>query len=314
MTAKALTTAPEYVLTIVSGPDKGAAFKIVSGRISIGRGSENDIVLDKDVKVSRNHAWITVTTQGVEVTDISDKNKVIVDGNETPKQLLKDRSVIQLGETKIQLRTVSQEKSIDLASPKKMGISFDSFSKAKVNRPTAPSKQNLIIFGALALIAIYFWSKPKAVNKNVTEIRSDEALARDLSSIESETARIQTERMNRGATAPNYNEINSHFTKGYRDYHNGNYQRAVESFQACLSLMPSHEQCQKYYNDSSRGFWSLVDSEMIRGLKLKEQSQFTACAATFENVKNLVTDQTNKKYLEAEANRKYCDERAKDRF
>ena len=103
-TALLATASAEYVITLLNGPEKGASFKIVSGRVTIGRGVENDIALTYDSKVSRTHALITVTSQGVEISDVSDKNKILVDGDDTPKQYLKSNSIIQLGETKLQFK------------------------------------------------------------------------------------------------------------------------------------------------------------------------------------------------------------------
>jgi pSer/pThr/pTyr-binding forkhead associated (FHA) protein len=322
---QSLAAAPEYLITILNGPDKGSTFKIVSGRISLGRGPDNDIILN-DVKSSRNHAWITVTSSGAEITDVSDKNKIIVNGDDSPKQLLKDKSIIQLGETKLQFRATQPNAAANLAiqgadffKSKAMGLKRSSTPSSAPNGRSRSSgagfpKQNAIILGIIAVVGFYFWSKPPAVNKQTTAIRSEDEIVRDISSIETETAKVQAERASRGENAPNYNEINSHYIRGFRDYQKGNYQRAIESFTACLSMMPMHARCKKYYADSSRGFWSLVDGEMLRGLKLKEQNQFTSCTAAFENVKNLVTDQTNKKYIEAEANRKFCDEKSKGRY
>lgn len=305
--------APEYVVTLLNGPEKGASFKIVSGRISIGRGTDNDIVLSYDSKVSRNHAWITVTPNGVEVADVSDKNKLLVNGQETTKQILGDKSVIQLGETKLQFRISSPDIKL-MSAPADFLNAVGSHRAAHTRAQPNFSKNHIIMVAAALILGYFFLSKPSPAPSQLTAIRTEDEVVRDISSIETETAKVQAERASRGANAPNYHEINSHYIRGFRDYRKGNYQRAVESFQACLSLMPNHEKCQKYYNDSTRGFWSLVDAEMLRGLQLKEKHQFTSCVAAFENVKNLVMDQTNKKYMEAEANRKFCSEKARSSF
>ncbi|MEK6554278.1 MAG: FHA domain-containing protein [Bdellovibrionota bacterium] len=319
--------APEYLITILNGPEKGSTFKIMSGRISIGRGTDNDISLSYDAKSSRSHAWITVTSNGVEITDVSDKNKIIVNGDDSPKQMLRDKSVIQLGETKMQFRVMSPKsdalnslavQGADFFKSKAMGLKRDSMPSPSRGRSSSRSagfpKQNIIVITIIALVGFYYWSKPAAVSKMASAIRTEDQIVRDISSIEAETAKLQADRASRGENAPNFNEVNSHYIRGYRDYRSGNYQRAVESFQACLSIKPDHPKCQQFLSASSRGFWSTVDAEILRGLKLKEQNQYISCTAAFENVKNLVTDQTNKKYIEAETNRKFCDEKAKDRF
>ncbi len=314
------TVSVEYVITLLNGPEKGASFKIVSGRVTIGRGLENDIALTYDSKVSRHHANITVTPQGIEISDVSDKNKIIVDGDDTPKQYLKSNSVIQLGETKMQFKAVQPKSSLTSFSPRNAVDSMRSattglYKQSRRSNSTSSISSTQVVMVIVALAGVYWYTnRPAPALAPRAEIRMEEEVNRDITSVEAEIATIRADRDRRGENAPNFNEINSHFIRGLRDYNKGNYQRAVESFQACLSLNPNHPQCQQHYSLASRAFWKMVDGEMIRGLKFKEQNQFASCRSAFQNVKNLVTDPTNKKYVEAEANRKLCDEREKERF
>lgn len=321
-TALLATASGEYVITLLNGPEKGASFKIVSGRVTIGRGVENDIALTYDSKVSRTHALITVTPQGVEISDVSDKNKILVDGDDTPKQYLKSNSVIQLGETKLQFKVTKSGGALANFSPRNAVDSMRSattglYQETSMRRRNSTSSisSTQVVMVLLALAGLYWYTnRPGPAPAPQAEIRMEEQINRDITSVEAEIATIRADRDRRGENAPNFNEINSHFIRGLRDYNKGNYQRAVESFQACLSLNPNHPQCQQHYSLASRAFWKMVDGEMIRGLKFKEQNQFASCRSAFQNVKNLVTDPTNKKYVEAEVNRKLCDERDKERF
>ena len=45
----------EILLTILSGPESGVAYKLVGQAVTLGRASENDVVL-QDNKSSRTHA------------------------------------------------------------------------------------------------------------------------------------------------------------------------------------------------------------------------------------------------------------------
>lgn len=321
--ALAASPSTEYVITLMNGPEKGASFKIVSGRITIGRGLENDIALAYDSKVSRTHAQIQVTAQGVEISDVSDKNKILVDGDDSPKQTLKSGSVIQLGETKLQFKIVQPGAGLAAAfSPRKSSVdSFkqnsgtDIYKSPRRSNSTSSISSTQIVIGMLVIGGLYYYmNQPKPAPQAKVEIRMEEQVNRDITAIEAEIATVRADRDRRGENAANFSEISSHFIRGQRDYNKGNYQRAVESFQACLSLNPNHVQCNQYYGLASRAFWKVVDSEMLRGLKFKEQNQFASCESALQNVKNLVSDPTNKKYVEAEVNRRLCAERAKVRF
>lgn len=319
----AASPATEYVITLMNGPEKGASFKIVSGRITIGRGLENDIALAYDSKVSRTHAQIQVTSQGVEINDVSDKNKIVVDGDDSPRQNLKSGSIIQLGETKLQFKIVQPGAGLAAAfSPRKTSVETfkqtsgtDIYRTPRRSNSTSSITSTHIIIGALVLGGLYYYmNQPKPAPQAKAEIRMEEQINRDITSVEAEIATVRADRDRRGENAANYAEINSHLIRGRRDYDKGNYQRAVESFQACLSLSPNNPQCNNYYSLASRAFWRVVDSEMLRGLKFKEQNQFASCESALQNVKNLVSDPTNKKYVEAEVNRRLCAERAKVRY
>ena len=67
--------------------------------IKIGRGDEADLILP-NVSVSREHALVEVTDQGVFLTDLGSQNGLTIDGEEVPaneRQLLKSKSEIQIG-------------------------------------------------------------------------------------------------------------------------------------------------------------------------------------------------------------------------
>ena len=65
-------------------------------KLSIGRYSENDIVL-KDMSVSRNHATIEVRGQKLFVCDAGSKNGTIVNGTKAKSDELYHRDVVQIG-------------------------------------------------------------------------------------------------------------------------------------------------------------------------------------------------------------------------
>ena len=59
-------------LTVIveDGPDKGAAARLTSTALCIGTGRDNDLVLS-DSKVSRRHAMLTRTGDGILVEDLA---------------------------------------------------------------------------------------------------------------------------------------------------------------------------------------------------------------------------------------------------
>lgn len=76
-------------------------FPLAIGRTTIGRSPDREIQLD-DEKVSRRHAVIRVTDEGVEIEDLGSVNGILVDGRpRVGKFALTDGAQITIGDTKL---------------------------------------------------------------------------------------------------------------------------------------------------------------------------------------------------------------------
>ena len=89
---------------VTKGPHKGQSFTFNKSLITIGRGSENDMVLVNDPLVSRNHCHITVNGNEVEIENLSQKNTMIIEGESVQKWKLLDSSFFSIGESEITLK------------------------------------------------------------------------------------------------------------------------------------------------------------------------------------------------------------------
>lgn len=86
-------------LVVQNGPHKGQRFVFSKEKISIGRSPENDIVLINDPMISRQHAIITVANNEVEISNLSQKNFVLVNGEKVHKWKLTNDTVFLLGDS-----------------------------------------------------------------------------------------------------------------------------------------------------------------------------------------------------------------------
>ena len=103
-----------------------------------------------------------------------------------------------------------------------------------------------------------------------------------------------------------YQQAQETYIKAFRDYRKGQYERALEQFQACLSLAPQHALCNRYLRLSQRKFNELIQQQMILGRKYRDQNQFKACLASYRNVMVMIKDSQNVTYKEAKTNYDYC--------
>ena len=78
----------EFNLTVLSGKDKGAVYRLMAPEISMGRGSDNDISFPDDPTCSRKHVRIFLTPEGYRIESVSDKNSLSVNGKVTQSALL----------------------------------------------------------------------------------------------------------------------------------------------------------------------------------------------------------------------------------
>ncbi|MCB0394879.1 MAG: FHA domain-containing protein, partial [Bdellovibrionales bacterium] len=96
-----LPTSP-FRLKVISGPDKGAEFQVLNSKISIGRDSDNDIPL-QDPKVSRKHAVIYFTDDAIQIVNVSQQNKLYVNGVEAENAVTEPGGHFQIGNSRIDI-------------------------------------------------------------------------------------------------------------------------------------------------------------------------------------------------------------------
>lgn len=310
----------EFILTVLSGSDKGATYKLATGRrITLGRGSDNDIAITNDPKVSRNHATIVISGRGGEISDVSDRNTVIVNGQEVTTMLLPPGAIIQLGETKFQFKAVPQSSALttDRAGIEETNATsrLDVAKKRRSPRLAVNAgKKNFYI--TLVIVALFFiWLLTSNTNKQTpVEIRSEEDVQTDINANRKIVEATEAEKRRLGTNTDQFGEAQPNFIKGFRDYRKGQYERAIESFQACLSLFPAHAQCQRYLRLSQKKFSELVQYHMVLANKYRSQNQFAACKASYRNVMVMMKNAGDKIYVEAKAGYDACHALEGDRY
>ena len=92
-------TSNQVALIVLEAVDTKLANKKISfsGQISIGRGSENDIVLD-DIYVSHHHAVISPVRNLYQIEDLQSRNHTYINGNIlNGKAFLQNGDIIKIG-------------------------------------------------------------------------------------------------------------------------------------------------------------------------------------------------------------------------
>ncbi|MEE8443311.1 MAG: FHA domain-containing protein [Dehalococcoidia bacterium] len=100
MVAAAPTEAPPAWLVFKSGPRTGQSIPLNPGVTSIGRSSDNDVVVD-DAAVSREHATIVFQNGEYVVEDAGSSSGTLVEGSTQARTVLVSGSAVQVGETEL---------------------------------------------------------------------------------------------------------------------------------------------------------------------------------------------------------------------
>jgi tetratricopeptide (TPR) repeat protein len=305
----------DFALTLLSGSEKGTSFRLVSGRVTIGRASENDIVIKDDPKISRQHAILLITSRGVEISDASDRNKVIVNSEEITSSMLSPGAIIQLGDTKFQLKQLSSTQQDLVERGYNIGQPAQTKPTGPSSRSRKPKKSNsfYITVGIVALVMIWLLTSNTDKKKD-QQIRFGSDVDASIQTNTEKIEQLQDEREKAGFNTRQYEEAQPNFVKGFRDYRKGQYDRAIESFQACLSLFPQHTQCQRYLRLSQKKFSELIQYHMVLGGRYKDQNQFSACKSAYRNAMVMIRNKTDKNYLEAKTGYETCELLEGDRY
>lgn len=295
---------------------QGKSLSFDQAILRIGRDLDNDVVLD-DSKVSRHHAEIRVEKGSLYIKNVSGKNFVSVDGQVVDERLLEKSHKIQLGDS--ELRVILDEPSA--ASSQASGpraIAVPGAGKPVATGRPAPSQvsgntrvpnfsvpqsgrraQFYGAVGVVALLVIWLISNETATKNESIDLRSEAQVQRSIEESAAAVQQLQAQQEAKGKDTLQYRMAEQHYIKGFRDYRQGQYARAIQSFQSALSFYPQHDLARKYWTLSKRKFDELVQFNMNQGRRYLGKNNFRLCRNSFANVMIMLKDPSDAIYKEA---------------
>ena len=302
---------PNFYLKIKRGQNTGATFKLMAREITIGRSRSNDISLTGDSACSRQHARIRFFDGKFTIECLNEDNPLTVNGQSCLRAELINKTEIEIGSTLMQFIVEIPQPSVPsaIATPNSATP-----SAARKKRPRSQKKSSfkIYIYGGALLVVVLLLLEPPKKNEMV-KLRTQEQIEAEMKDAQEREVAAKQER-----TLPQQSEsarqAKANYIKGTRDYRKGVYNRAIEAFQACLSLEPNNQLCLRYLKLSERKQSELIQQHMILGRSYLEQNQFSACANAFSNVMIGVRDPTSTLYKEAKANYEACRAQLEGRY
>ena len=331
--AVALSNIPDTKWTVKSGPMAGVVRLVQSVSFTVGRNPECELAITDDPKVSRKHATVSWAGTGYEIVGVSDANRIWVNGREIKRAILNNNDVIKLGESEIQFNMMMAPQMAPQIVPnmhpgmapppnspfpypmpaRGMAVSSrgENQRRPKPQGSTGNGKR-LLIYGAIGLL-LWLVLAPDAKKKKEKALRTEQEIQADIETATKLRDAAQTQAQLTGGQI-SQRQAQENYVKGFRDYRKGQYERALEAFQACLALQPDHSLCTRYYRISQRKFDELIQYQMVLGKKYRDQNQFKSCRSSFRNVMVMVKDAQSAAYKEAKANYEACNALVEGRF
>jgi DNA-binding NtrC family response regulator len=107
-------------LELVSGPDAGLRSRLPLAAVTIGTAPDNDVVLT-DRTVSRYHAEIKVTSEGVLVRDLGSTNGSFSNDLRVVEAYVEPSARLSLGKSEIQIQRTTEERSYQISDADRIG-------------------------------------------------------------------------------------------------------------------------------------------------------------------------------------------------
>lgn len=138
-----------FRLTVIKGFNKGEVFPLEENEVIIGRGEENDIVLNI-AEISRTHSVLTRGEEGYLIKDLGSTNGTFVDKKKIGgKYLLKPGDTIMLGDA-IYLtyqadadpdETLVAPRPVEIGAPDDTVVTQKPAAREKTSYPATPPQQ-----------------------------------------------------------------------------------------------------------------------------------------------------------------------------
>lgn len=294
----------DFLIKVQSGPDAGKAYKLQPPKITLGRDPRCQIVLT-DPKVSRQQLLISFENN-VMCEDISSRKTTLINGKPCGKTILRPGDKISFGQTTLIFETrTSDQAQPQLAAAKPL-------TEEEIEKKKGQKKFRLFLIGVIVLVGAFIaLEEPTApppeeklatsadLQKQIEETQERMAVRRE--GLENNSGRAELD-------DKYVHNVERHFISGFRDFQNGRYSRALDSFGTTIATEPDHVRAQLYSKTARKKRDDLIDTHLRDGQKYKEKMMYNRCAAEFEKAIVLINNINSNKYKLAKTQLDECNQ------
>ncbi|MBX9767778.1 MAG: FHA domain-containing protein [Bdellovibrionales bacterium] len=326
MGEKQLTPVVEYALRVIEGPQAGERFVLLNAQSTIGRGLQNAVIL-QDPRASREHASLEMTPKGLMVKKLSSQ-PLLVNGVQTNGGLLGHGAIVTIGDTHMQFEfttsasapatsqslkvqtaapgaltppsarvAVSQQPAVS-ASPYQSKVSFDPSTSPTAN---AGKRNFYILVAVIVLVGGWLFTDNAAKKKEGVKLGNEERSLEEVKSIQERAQKMLEQKTRAGRDTEQYQMAQSAYVRGLRDYREGNYKRAIGSFDAALALYIEHQLARRYKELARVKLDQQIQSAILEARKQYESQHYKAAIGSYRQALPLVDDKNSATFKEATA-------------
>lgn len=288
----------EVMFTILSGPESGVAYKLVGQTITLGRDADNDVVLP-DAKSSRKHACLEQRNGQYWIKDLGSQNGIILNGQTVRECLLKNGDQLMIGSTLIRFGPPQSLSLINSAPPIPQGPLSSGINPTKI-RGTSHSRQQQnfmpVIIAVLVIGGLIFFLSGSTSKKKHFDINDDSTLDTEIEDLSTVNDKQVQEIQRKGKDTQQYSEAQAFYQRGFREFRESNFSRAIQNFEAALALYPEHPLAKRYLDRSRLKLNELVTEGLERGEKDFQLQKYSAAFNEYRTVMLLKNDPRDKMY------------------
>lgn len=164
-----------------------------------------------------------------------------------------------------------------------------------VNHPKFRFYAMIVVIG----VGVMWFLNEDVINKKPEKIRDSITVSEEMAKSEDELKNIRAAMEKRGVDTPQYRLAEAQFVRGFRDYQNGQYARAMEAFQSARSFYPEHELATRYWTLAKRKQDERVQMYMLQGRRYLGTNNFRLCKSAFATAMKQLKDDKNPLYQES---------------
>ncbi len=174
----------------------------------------------------------------------------------------------------------------------------------------------LIVVAVIIVVGLVMMPDENKKTKKPAQLKDTDQIATELG----KSAQIVEQHVrdkhltNDGRMERQFESAQSYYIKGFRDYRQGQYGRAIMSFQASLSFDPNHTLSRKYLNQSIKKQSGIIQFNLDQARRYRLKNYFRLCRSAAQQVMILRKDQNDPQYKNAKAIFDECDTLSKGRF